>query len=219
MNAASERREVPVMRRTKFLALILALGWLLPIALLSSRGAAAQEALVCYYDARGNQHDADACKIGRDLSRSGTTQLRPRCQRSSGAYCDVGTSGPCLAGADKYSQFRVLDRATHRGCPPRLQSAGSGGPAVVAPSCPAGFFLSGSQCVRTAAPAPAPPPSCKQIFHTCMAAAARILHPRENFEMEQQCRKDLDACSGGGRPAACKAEPGCPCVNGRQVCH
>lgn len=207
------------MRRTKLLALILALGWFLPTALLSSLDAAAQEALVCYYDARGNQHDADACKIGRDLSQSGTTQLRPRCQRSSGAYCDVGTSGPCVAGAHKYNQFRVLDRATNQGCPPRLRSAGSGGPAVVAPSCPAGFFLSGSQCVRTAAPAPAPPPSCKQTFHTCMAAAARILHPRENFEMEQQCQEDLNACSGGGRPAACKAEPGCPCVNGRQVCH
>ena len=210
------------MRRVKLLTLILALGWLLPTALLSSGSAAAQEALVCYYDARGNQHDADACKIGQDLSRSGTTQLRPRCQRSSEAYCDVGASGQCRAGAGKYSQFRVLDRATHQNCPPRLRSAGGGGPAVVAPTCPAGFVLSGSRCERAAAPspAPAPPRNCKQTFHTCMAAAARIQHPRENFEMEQQCQKDLDACGGGGgRPAACKAEPGCPCVNGRQVCH
>ncbi len=209
----------PPMRRLKFLALILTCGLLLPTALLSSGGAAAQEALVCYYDARGNQHDADSCKIGQDLSRSGSTQLRSRCQRSSGAYCDVGTSGQCRPGAYKYSQFRVFDRATNQNCPPRLRSAGGGGPEVVAPTCPAGFFLSGSQCMRAAAPAPAPRPSCKQAFRTCMEAAAQILHPRENFEMEQQCKSNLNACSGGGRPAACKAEPGCPCVNGRQVCH
>ena len=85
------------------------------------------EALICYYDLRGVQHDADTCKIGRDLSEAGSTQLQARCLRSAGANCTIGNSGPCRPGAGKYSQYQVYDRALTERCPPSADQATDGG--------------------------------------------------------------------------------------------
>lgn len=115
--------------------------------------AAQQEALVCFYNSRGDQRDADGCKIGWSLSQKGSTTLSPLCRQSSGAVCAIGNSGPCRPGSSKHSQYVVFDRNTTDHCPPTFRQAG-GGPQTVAPTCPSGFVFSGGQCVRNTAPAP-----------------------------------------------------------------
>lgn len=82
----------------------------------STRPRDQETALVCYYDGRGVQRDADSCRIGGDLSQPAVMQLRPRCMESAGAICGVGNSGPCRAGTGNYTSYRVFDRTAGQ-CP------------------------------------------------------------------------------------------------------
>lgn len=138
------------------LALIFTLGLLPATVVFPGSAGAQQEALVCFYNSRGDQRDADGCKIGWSLSQKGSTTLSPLCPQSSGAVCAIGNSGPCRPGSSKHSQYVVFDRNTTDHCPPTFRQAG-GGPQTVAPTCPSGFVFSGGQCVRTVTPAPVPP--------------------------------------------------------------
>jgi hypothetical protein len=84
----------------------------------NSNSADQGEALVCYYNSAGLQHDADICYLGSDLSQRGSTQLGARCLRDSRAVCAIGNSGPCRSGANEYNWFSVLDRDATAQCPP-----------------------------------------------------------------------------------------------------
>lgn len=158
-----KKLEVTKMYRRIFLALIFTLG-LLPATLIFSSNASAQQQLdVCYYDSYGNQHDADWCIIGGDLSSPNTMNLSPHCRSEAGATCFLGNSGQCRHTSKKYSQYVIFPKGSGR-CPTTFNQAvarsggGGGGGQIVAPSCPSGFVLSGNQCVRSAAPAPSCPP-------------------------------------------------------------
>lgn len=131
---------------------------LLSAALVLSISATAQnEPLVCYYDANGNQHDADSCKSAFDLSDKQGIFLHVRCLRNAGAVCLVGNSGLCRPGSHKYRHYQVFVGSTD-GCPARYSQFGTGAqPPSVAPSCPAGYVFSGGQCIRDATPAPTCP--------------------------------------------------------------
>jgi hypothetical protein len=57
---------------------------------------------------------------------------------------------------------------------------------------------------RTVRAAPQPPRasnSCQATFNTCVSAARRNGHPREKFELEEDCKTQFAACSGN-RPAS-----------------
>lgn len=210
-----------MVRFTAFaLGLMLAL---LSSAVLLAETAAAQRQLdVCYYDSSGKQHDADWCVVGGDLSAKRTMHLATYCRADAGAVCEIGRFGDCKTGANKYSHYVIFPHMSGQ-CPTTYSAAlgtGHGGGAVetVAPTCPSGYVLSGSNCVRDAAPAPscpdgysfsngqcvsiaapAPAPAasdCRPAYNACMVRAGQIVHPRENFEMETACQHQLDACNG-----------------------
>lgn len=130
----------------KRLAAIVTLA-LLSAGLAVSSSQAEQEALVCYYDSNGDQHDADTCYVPFVLYDDASVRLRAHCGLYSGAACQIGNAGQCKPGAHDYNLYEVFSRSVPR-CPPTYGGAVEDQPDVVTPSCPDGFILSGGQCVR-----------------------------------------------------------------------
>lgn len=154
---------VVMMCRSVFQIFVFVLG-LLPAALILSSSADAREQLdVCYYDSNGNQHDADWCYLGWDLSHKDAVNLSPHCRNTAGAVCHLGLSGDCRTGSSKYAKYVIFPSKSGR-CPTTFsqavsQRSGGGGGGVVAPSCPPNYVFSGGQCIRSAGPAPSCPPN------------------------------------------------------------
>ena len=172
---------------------------------------------ICYYDSRGAQHDADWCTAGGDISIAKNVNLSPHCRGNAGAVCQLGNSGPCRSGSKKYSTYVIFPYQSGR-CPTTFAAAvGAGRGQVVAPSCPAGYVLSGGSCVRDAAPVPscptgfvftkgqcvrdtaaAPAPgvrcvsACDSAYDRCVERVGRNHNADETFY--EGCSEEIDQC-------------------------
>jgi len=149
---------------------------------------------ICYYDSRGAQHDADWCTAGGDISIAKNVNLSPHCRANAGAVCQLGNSGSCRPGSKKYSKYVIFPYRSGR-CPSTFSAAvGAGGGQVVAPSCPAGYVLSGGQCVRDAAPVPSCPSGFVFTNGQCVRDAVAAPAPPSGIRCESGCDSAYDRC-------------------------
>lgn len=132
---------------------VIALGAMMPPSLANDH-----EALLCYYDSNGDQHDADTCEIPFVLYDDTAVQYGARCGLYSGAACQVGNYGDCATGSHRYRYYEVLHNSTPR-CPQYYQDTNyqQDEPDQVDPACPTGYVFSVDRCVRDADPTPSCP--------------------------------------------------------------
>ena len=134
------------MDRVTRILVLCALAWGLTV---STGSADNHQALLCYYDSNGDQHDADTCEVPFVLYDETALQYGVRCGLHSGAACQVGNYGDCAIGSHKYRYYEVLHDSTPR-CPQYYQDTNyqEDEPDEVDPTCPTGYFYSGGRCVR-----------------------------------------------------------------------
>lgn len=135
---------------------------------------------ICYYDRNGNQHDADWCRVGSDISIAGNVNLDPHCFRDAGAVCQLGNYGDCQPNSKLHNRYVIFPSRSGR-CPTSYAQAiagrATGGPQTVTPNCPAGHSFQGGQCVRSAAPAPSCPPGFVFSQGQCLRSATSAPPP------------------------------------------
>lgn len=191
--------EVVVACQRVFNIFVFILGLMTAALVFSSNGEAREQLDVCYYDSQGNQHDADWCYLGWDISHRDAVNLSPHCRNTAGAVCHLEHSGDCRTGSHKYSKYVVFPSKSGR-CPTTYRQAvvksKSGG--GVTPSCPQGYVFSGGQCVVST-----PVPACPDGFEFSNGQCVRASRPSSsgqwvfvvNFSLGVKSALELDGAS------------------------
>lgn len=109
----SKRKPIAIrrIRKTALWALSVAAA----IVMMSATGALPAQAriLACFYDAAGQYTGADGCRAGMGV--------HPPCTETSGAVCEVRSSGTCReSGDDDYASYYVIEGQDGNDCPRQL---------------------------------------------------------------------------------------------------